>query len=484
MNWFRSLESGSECEFSPSIRVPSVAVLPVDSPKKDGIVTGCLARQLKNRDGFILCRQAEEGGLCEVYIHRTLLNACEAVAGDTLAFHTRRSQSGQLQAAGPLWKRVGPKSAETGLAEQRFPEHIGILKTVAGSGDSGYIERISSMESHGRDIFLAKAFLTGGMAAGSFLAFNVRENSKGNPQAAAPVFKMMLKDSRPHLMQSQTKAQVKHVPGDFSADWASFPADLLPRTLATSGPVELCRLAAACRTWRLALKAAEFEVEGFWQALCFETFPVMAAKIVCAWEKDAEVESDSLEEASDGVKGVASQASCCWQEKFVQRYVKQLAWDREKKDQQQMRQRRLEQQINQLTLEDKQRGQSFRGQASQSEAKTQRTLRSVRKRTCRRCGMLFLPGDNPPDACRWHLGQYARLHQDGRSEAGPNQRLADQRIHQVIRLNARKKKSRQQNMLVPGGVMGRADASAENWAWSCCSSPNMVAPGCAFGPHT
>lgn len=480
MNWFRSLEPALELDSSPLMKqVPTSLVPPIDLPTKDGIITGCLTRQAKNRDGVIQCKHTAEGGPCEVYIHRTLLNVCEAVPGDTLAFCTRRSQSGQLQAVGPLWKQVGPKSAE-----ELFPEHIGILRTIAASGESGFVDSRFSRELYGRDLFIAKAFLTGGMAAGNVLAFNSRENSKGNPQAAAPIFKMMLKDSRPQLLQPQRREKVKHIPCDLCADWASFPADVLPRTLASSGPVELCRLVSVCQTWRLALKAAECEVEGFWRALCFEKFPVMAAKILRERSGEPGIESDILEQADDQVIDAAIHAVCCWKEKFVHRYVKQLAWDKDRTDQQQLRQRRLDQHIKQVTLEDKQRGQSIRGQALQNDSKTQRTLKAIRQKTCRRCGMLFLPGNNPPDSCRWHMGQYSAMNQDGRSEAGPGQRLTDQRLQQVIRSNARKKKSRQHNMVIPGGVMGRTDGSAENWAWSCCSSPSIVAPGCAFGPHT
>lgn len=168
----------------------------------------------------------------------------------------------------------------------------------------------------------------------------------------------------------------------------------------------------------------------------------------------------------------------------MHRYLKQRQWDAEKRDQQQLKQLRLVQQQEQFASEDKQRGQNAakarRGQerkeASASDGNTQRTLRAVRMKTCRRCSERYMPGLNESDSCRWHRGQYVSVHSDSeavdcRSHCMSNT-AATKKVQQLLKTNSHKKKSKQHNVDV-----------AEGWAWSCCGATSMLEPGCAKGPH-
>merc|ERR1712187_478157 len=201
---------------------------------------------------------------------------------------------------------------------------------------------------------------------------------------------------------------------------------------------------------------------------CNESFPAMTAKVLAT-------EDDS------------SQQPHPWRRRFLERMHRQCIWDARKLEHQQLRQRRAEQQ--QQLLEDKQRGHNFRGQASQSDTKTQRTLRSVRTRDCRRCGITFLPLSNPADACRWHWGKYVRV-DGGDEDPAVDAIITEQRVQQAIRANNRKKKSRQASSMMPVQLILKSDivrdasavtrlgqlSQARSWAWSCCGAGNVVAP--------
>eukprot|EP00927_Polykrikos_kofoidii_P027815 TRINITY_DN24364_c0_g1_i1.p1 TRINITY_DN24364_c0_g1~~TRINITY_DN24364_c0_g1_i1.p1 ORF type:complete len:411 (+),score=84.49 TRINITY_DN24364_c0_g1_i1:63-1235(+) len=167
-----------------------------------------------------------------------------------------------------------------------------------------------------------------------------------------------------------------------------------------------------------------------------------------------------------------------WMVKFLQRYSRQLAWDAERQQQQRLRQQRFDLQRQQVVAEDKQRGQNFRGQLSQSDAKSQRTLRSVRVRKCRRCGVGFLPGDVTVDSCLWHRGKYCRVDDDGviESTSSHDVRALEKAVQAAKRVSGSKKKSRQPNVLVKGNY--------HRCEWSCCGAESMIAAGCTSGPHT
>lgn len=222
-------------------------------------------------------------------------------------------------------------------------------------------------------------------------------------------------------------------------------------------------------------------MEEFWQASCAEHFPTMTANIhraVGASEGDDCVEGDA-----DGEPRQQGSSSSFWRERFAQRYARQRTWDARRLDQQRLRQQRSSAHRQQALSEDKQRGQNFRGQASVSEGKTAKTQRSVRQRTCRRCGVGFLPSDTAPDACRWHRGQFCRLVDGVLENLAPNDMKAvEKAVQQAIRANGRKKKSRQPNLVVPGASGGQR--SEDSWAWSCCGEQSMIAPGCSSGPHS
>jgi len=178
-----------------------------------------------------------------------------------------------------------------------------------------------------------------------------------------------------------------------------------------------------------------------------------------------------------------------WQHKFMQRHLKQLRWDSEKRDQRLLKQSRLARQQEQLVVQDKERGQNAakarrgqeRQQSSAWEGNAQRSLRAVRVKTCRRCSEKFMPGLNEADSCRWHRGQYIRIDNDSDSYAAGNQTAmnvaANKKVQQLLKANGNKKGSKRHNVGIHTMAGGR-------WAWSCCGAENMVEPGCASGPHS
>eukprot|EP00929_Paragymnodinium_shiwhaense_P016686 TRINITY_DN12526_c0_g1_i2.p1 TRINITY_DN12526_c0_g1~~TRINITY_DN12526_c0_g1_i2.p1 ORF type:complete len:288 (+),score=71.00 TRINITY_DN12526_c0_g1_i2:273-1136(+) len=278
---------------------------------------------------------------------------------------------------------------------------------------------------------------------------------------------------------SKPQAAPLQVDGELcSQDWAMFPLELLPRTLAAAGPLELCRLPLVCRSWQQGFHEARKDLEDFWQALCTELYPSMTAKILTA-------EAEAAAEAGLAEAGCMRSVENSWHYKFIVRHRKQLQWDQEKREQQLIKQQRLQKAQGQLIGEDKQRGQNAakarrgqeRGQTSAADSSTQRSTRSVRVRTCKRCNEKYLPGMNEADSCRWHRGTYIRVGSEGEADGVDFQRAAasEKKVQQLIKANMRKKKSKQTKSIVVDG---------EEWAWSCCGATNMVEPGCASGPHS
>jgi len=519
MEWFRThFPSGSA---SLPVGAEWVAeVLDLDLPCIDGLVVGCLgARRAGGRDGLVACSAPDVE--CDVLLQRSLLLACGAAAGDLLAFRIRRDSDEKPFASAPVWKQVaGPTSRSSSAGSGSFPPYVGRVQRISPSGDCACIESPQAQQLHGKELFVSKALLGEHVTVGDCVAFDIRVNSKGNPQAMAPLFRLCSETVTPSTGQLATsrmrpertaKAFCKKLQDcSMIADWAALPSELVPRTLATAGPVELCRLTAVCRSWKDAIHQAEVCLGEFWHALCSEQFPSMTAKILASpldhpgrsspEEEDEQVSSAAFasparlplepprhaEELGGPSVGRASDGHF-WREKFAQRFSRQRAWDAQRQEQLRSKLQRGELHRQQATTEDKQRSQNFRSQTTFSESTTQRTLRSlrsVRAKHCRRCAAEYLPSDTAPDACRWHRGQYFRVDADGMLEnAAPSDvRAVQKAVQQAIKANGRKKKSRQPNMIVPG--FSQAHRSEQSWAWSCCGAESMVSPGCACGPHS
>jgi len=413
------------------------------------------------------------------------------------------NDQGVPQAEAPIWKETIALFAEAKkYTSQTFPEYIGVLGSVPPSGDSGSFESRDAFEKFGHSVYVPKALLVG-LTAGDIIACNIRLNGKGHPQISEPVFKMFPL-RRPRASSSHDRSacpmRTKAAPGTFEADWSAFPDELLPLTLAAAGPAELSRSPAVCHCWRHALEGARADLVDFWKCMCAELFPAMMAKILrteLSWSLScASGSAGSCERAAPG-----SMISDSWQDKFMQRYGKQLRWEAEKRQQQLLKKSRVELQQGQLAVQDKERGQnaakarrgqarnqssaaSAKGPTATSDGSTQRTLRAVRVKTCRRCGEKFMPGLNEGDSCHWHRGQYLPVQEDGdvddRGSSSASSATAAKKVQQLLKANSRKKKSKQHNVEL-ASTLG---VSGGEWAWSCCGATNMVEPGCASGPHS
>lgn len=410
------------------------------------------------------------------------------------------------QAEAPIWRETVSRFADAKkTCSEPFPEYIGVLASVVSSGESGLLESPHAMEVFGRSVFVPKALLVG-IAVGDTIACNIRLNGKGNPQVAEPVFKMCeAQVPRPRLLSPSDIAVClestgkplpeKHIQGVFEADWCMFPAELVPHTLAAAGPAALSRAPAVCKLWSQAIVEAQEDLEGFWKALCAENYPGMTAKIVV-----------------DMTAGEVHAPVCqSWKQIFMQRHLKQLHWDSEKRDQRQLKQLRLERQQGQLAVQDKERGQNAakarRGQERQQSSTSkgemsnndtqlgglltapqdrtpQGGLRAVREKKCRRCGEKYMPGLNELDSCRWHRGQYLPVGSDGEHGGAANQSAcssaANKKVQQLLKTNSGKKKSKQHSV----GIHALSGGESVDWAWSCCGATNMVELGCASGPHS
>merc|ERR1712203_509991 len=173
--------------------------------------------------------------------------------------------------------------------------------------------------------------------------------------------------------------------------------------------------------------------------------------------------------ACESTKAQQPGSGLFWREKVIDRHgVKQSIFNADRRHRQKVRQQRTDVQIQQALVEDKQRGQQFRGQVCESEANASRVLRSVRKRACRRCGVDFLPGTNASDACTWHRGQYVQVDSDGEMDSNGARKVvvSEKQIQQAIKANNRKKKSKQPNKLCAGFVFGSTEDI--RCAWTCC----------------
>eukprot|EP00928_Gymnodinium_smaydae_P041022 TRINITY_DN27778_c0_g1_i1.p1 TRINITY_DN27778_c0_g1~~TRINITY_DN27778_c0_g1_i1.p1 ORF type:complete len:533 (-),score=121.28 TRINITY_DN27778_c0_g1_i1:230-1828(-) len=532
MEWFRQFQP--QCPGDNTVRRRDSAssqfdldVLLDTLPCREGLLVGHLKSIKANtKDGLITCGAVSEQYGSSVFIYRDILSSCGASIGDRLAFRIHENDQGQPQAEGPVWREVTARLTEAKrFAEETFPTCIGVLASVTPSGDSGAIE--SPRERHGRELYVPRALLAG-LSEGDTVACNVRLNGKGNPQAAEPVFRLCVGRRRARTSSSQdapgslavVAAPAPPQPARPSraadaacsaalagavADWENFPVVLLPRTLAAAGAAELIRLPTVCRSWTRTIAEAAGELEGFWEALCAELYPAMVAKVLgseqeqrraAAEEDGAPAPPEAREAWPEATSAPVEPAVVpgAWRNRFVQRHKKQLQWDAEKKQQQRQRQERLQQQQGQMIHEDKQRGQNAaksrrgqeRNQSSASDGNTQRSLRAVRVKTCRRCGERYMPGLT--EGCHWHRGQYVPVadedtgvpssDEDGHGAArtaAPAGAPAGKKVQQLLKAAARKRRGKQQNV-------GFADG--DRFAWSCCGATNLVAPGCASGPHT
>ena len=451
----------------------------VDVPSTDGLLTGCLSR-LKAKEGVVSCRAAREVSGCEfASMHPKLIALSGIKPGDTIAFALARGPGETPVVCAPIWRYVVNSGAR--CDDLSFPEFVGFVRPFA-SGDGGLVESPLACSSFGRNPYIQKAHLVAGdLSDGDLIAFGLRTNSKGNPHVADPLFKSLLQTSfeetcpKHSLEQTPPPQRLQHSSA-FTSNWTELALELFLRSCSASGYVGLVRCSSTCTTWQKSLASCNSDLEGFWVALCCETYPQMVEKVLAS-EFAAAAPGLPLVE----ILRLTSDHPTYWRSKFASRCLRQRRWDAERLEQQRLRQQRLEVHKKESMVEDKQRGQNFRGQSSRNETKVLRATRTVRVRTCRRCGQSFLPAENPMDGCRWHRGQYGRVGESGAME----EVMSEARVRQAVRVSGRKSKGRQAHIVVPGTVFGRGGADQECvWEWSCCGSRNMVASGCCCGPHS
>lgn len=155
---------------------------------------------------------------------------------------------------------------------------------------------------------------------------------------------------------------------------------------------------------------------------------------------------------------------------FVQRYLKQRDWDSQRSLHRSSQQRKAEVLNQQAAREDKQRGQNLH---TQGGTKSQRNTRSVRMRTCKRCGTQYIAGGTrATDECCWHKGSYVCVDEDGVFDHDSKTQAAANRAIQ----KGRKKGGKRTVTLLPDAKTGRM-------VWICCGEENMLAKGCVCGSH-
>lgn len=187
----------------------------------------------------------------------------------------------------------------------------------------------------------------------------------------------------------------------------SLPLELLLRLPAyLEHPKDFCRSASVCQDWK-SLGGDEET----WQRLCNEWYPAMVAKVACTGHvcivfgcgrrggyptccRGCEV---SQGETHGSQCGASSAVEKDWRELFQARYIRQQAWESVKRESESLKKDRAVRERQQSIQQDKQRGQNFRGQENGQ--------RSVRNKTCRRCGVGYLPKDNVDLACTYHPGR-------------------------------------------------------------------------------
>mmetsp|Transcript_9675 Transcript_9675/g.17410 ORF Transcript_9675/g.17410 Transcript_9675/m.17410 type:complete len:395 (+) Transcript_9675:83-1267(+) len=282
--------------------------------------------------------------------------------------------------------------------------------------------------------------------------------------------------------------------------WDRMPPELLLTLPDFLGhPRDVCFSEAVCHEWRTLGSDA-----CIWQRLCNEWYPAMVAKVTGALDEPACIvgcgrsaglgystccrKCKDTQGEEHGSKCESAQAcvgsEADWRDLFQARYERQQAWDARKHGKEALKKERAERERQQSMMQDKQRGQNFRGQEI--------GLRSVRTKTCKRCGLIYLPKDNDA-ACSWHPGRCQQTRQTSNNQENLQQ-LSGSQVQQALWALRRKGKklelgSRSANLtlLVECGIHPldcyRHDCDGYEWRWTCCSA-TISTIGCVSGVHS
>lgn len=241
-----------------------------------------------------------------------------------------------------------------------------------------------------------------------------------------------------------------------------------------------------CVAWSRCLR--EHTEEGrTWLRLCTQWYPMMAARLIL----DGSTTTSSLQPAL-GVKGACSPAgagasaavatatsSAChgaqyplafsflagaaqplavcateqaaeslpaWRALFKRRFLRQCAWDAEKRRDRRGTSGNKVEAEGDVVPEQKMHGKS-------GKAHTTRT------RACKRCGQDFDPHDQGVEVCRWHAGKFAAMDEDGILVSFGNSagRDFERRAKTIIKAHNRKKTSKRANMVVSAQLVRTTD---------------------------
>lgn len=281
--------------------------------------------------------------------------------------------------------------------------------------------------------------------------------------------------------------------------WGSLPPELLlwlPDYL--GHPKDFCRSESVCQEW-----ASLGRDGGTWQRLCNEWYPAMVAKVACNLEQHACIVACGRS-ANDGYHWCCRacketdgerHGSWCegdktadtdWRELFQARYITQQAWHSKKQEKKSLRKERAEREQQQAIMQDKQRGQNFRGQENGQ--------RSVRSKTCKRCGLGYLPKDNVDLACTYHPGRFELRRPAGDGSQPVVEQFTGTRVQQAV-WSLRRKNKKNEPASRSSHVQLLSECGMDStkvwqyfheglvWNWTCCAADKAAAVGCACGNH-
>eukprot|EP00931_Biecheleriopsis_adriatica_P107627 TRINITY_DN81952_c0_g1_i1.p1 TRINITY_DN81952_c0_g1~~TRINITY_DN81952_c0_g1_i1.p1 ORF type:complete len:279 (+),score=45.16 TRINITY_DN81952_c0_g1_i1:165-1001(+) len=251
-----------------------------------------------------------------------------------------------------------------------------------------------------------------------------------------------------------------------------------------------------CQNWYPSM-AARLDVEqspSASPALLFQSSPVLSAASPelssCSggyspewkplpepWHACAALSGSVELEPSDALTGdssayIAQPAACHWRVVFQRRFLRQLAWDADKR-----RSRR-----NHTTCN------ATQASSDSSSTGREKLQHAARTRACKRCGVSVDPRARQQDKCKWHPGKFLAMDEQGeavKAAAGGSAKDFERRAQNLIKAQNRKKTSKKANAIVFGAACdtGVAHEDGVAWRWSCCGEENLVSPGCAAGPH-
>jgi len=175
-----------------------------------------------------------------------------------------------------------------------------------------------------------------------------------------------------------------------------------------------------------------------------------------------------------------------WRELFQARHLQQQLWDARKQGKESSRKERAERERQQAVAQDKQRGQNYQGQKNGT--------RLVRTKTCKRCGVGYLPKDNVGRVCSRHSGRCC-MKMLGSETGAPLAQVTGTQVQQAVwSLRRKGKKIDDLGLLTECGLVSFTNHAPTLWydifagriqlQWSCCSALQLSATGCVSGPHT